>query len=149
MKKFTAAFAAAITAVALSACSKDSPESTPTVTVTSAPQETVPGGPPPPPMSSDSEEEIFIDVVRGEIDYLGGSDQDLINLGYEICESFDYGESFSDVTIVIMDNAGVAPYDAGFIIGASVGAFCPEHEDAVTLEEEGAEYGQVFSEQRV
>lgn len=149
MKKFTAAVAAAITAVALSACSQDSPESTPTVTVTSAPQETVPGGPPPPPLDSESEEELFVNFVRNQVTYFSGSDQDLIDIGYAVCESFDYGESYSDVNRAVMDVADVAPYDAGFIIGSSVGAFCTEHTNAITLDEEGAGYGQVFSEQRV
>ena len=122
MNKIVTAIVTGVTAVAMSACSTGSsePAVTHTETVTSAPQES----------QALSNEDAFVQVIRGEFPNLQGSDEDVIAVGHSICGAFDSGRPIDKIADDIVETSGgFNYYDAGFIIGASVPAFCPEHQN--------------------
>lgn len=74
-------------------------------------------------------EQSFLEVVREK--GITGTDEELLELGYEVCEQFDSGVEFQDfVDQAIKKDATSAEAEEFFyFIGVSVGAFCPEHAD--------------------
>lgn len=80
--------------------------------------------------STDNVDDVFIRVVREQMPEEGISDYQLIDLGHNICTALDGGMSPVDVAIIGV-RAGMSPYNSGFIIGASVVAYCPRHRDLI------------------
>lgn len=60
----------------------------------------------------------------GSIDYQ--TTDSLIDLGYTVCDTFDAGFGFFEIAQMGIDE-GIPEYEAGFIVGSAVGAFCPEY----------------------
>lgn len=76
-------------------------------------------------------ERALVEVINEEIpETVSVPDQDIIDLGESICDRLDAGENILSVAYSGVE-AGFEPRQAGFIVGASVGALCPEHEDLV------------------
>jgi hypothetical protein len=75
------------------------------------------------------EEQVFVKIVR-EGTNLTGTDDEFISAGRLICNEFDRGKTFESVGYDIVES-GASFEDAGFIIGASIGAFCPQYSDVV------------------
>lgn len=123
MKKFAYAIAGAALVISLSACGGSSD---PQVTVT----ETSGVHNPPDfvePSESVNIDDEFISTVK-ENTALEGTDKEFTDLADSVCVAFDEGSSFEDV-ISIMTANDISDYDSGFFVGASVGAYCPEHAD--------------------
>lgn len=81
-------------------------------------------------------EKVFVEVLREEMgSNLSPNDQDLINLGEAVCESFDEGVGLYESAEAVQEG-GFSEYDSGFIVGAAVYSFCPEHMDKIEVEEE-------------
>jgi len=58
------------------------------------------------------------------------SDQEIIDLGHQICSELDSGVTVKDLAVrVLVNNKDVAP--AAHAIGASVGAYCPQYKGQV------------------
>lgn len=53
-----------------------------------------------------------------------------VDLGYAICDALDSGVTGEQVIELGIDN-GISAYDSGYVLGASVTAFCPHHADAL------------------
>lgn len=55
-----------------------------------------------------------------------GTDKQVVRLGHTVCQALDRGATFS---LLLNDalKSGLSPYDGGFVIGASVAAFCPQY----------------------
>ena len=119
MKKFVAVIAGVSLTLGLSACGTHI-ESTPASDGVSSEVSEFGEG-----YSLPSKDEEFADLVRDNTN-LEGTDDEFVTLGETICESFDLGADFMDV-VSIMTEDGISNYDAGFMIGASVGAYCDEH----------------------
>ena len=122
MKKFAYVIAGAALAISLSACGGSSDPQV-TVTETSGIQST-PDFDQPTDTTLDDE---FISTVK-ENTALEGTDKEFTDLADSVCVAFDEGSSFEDV-ISIMTANDISDYDSGFFVGASVGAYCPEHAD--------------------
>lgn len=71
---------------------------------------------------------IYLELLRDEIPDLNHVEDDLIiNLGSEICNAFDNGMSFREMVMAGMGSEFTAS-EQGAMIGASIGAYCPEYE---------------------
>lgn len=46
---------------------------------------------------------------------------------HEVCDELDLGRSKQDVAAEVMRNSNLSGYLAGYFVGASVHAFCPQH----------------------
>ena len=53
-----------------------------------------------------------------------------IDMGYEICGAMDSGASIYDVAVALEDYSSLSDYDNGVVIGAAIGAYCPEYTPA-------------------
>lgn len=80
----------------------------------------------PPSMSN---ADIFVSMINDEYPYvqsqLGGRSE-LIQFGKLVCQAIDEGSTLADFAAMALDN-NVDPEMLGFIIGASIPAFCPEN----------------------
>lgn len=80
--------------------------------------------------SLSSADSSFLLSLSGRSDYEGYSDQSLINIGREVCSHLDDGGTWSTLAIVF-DEEGWSSTQGGYLAGAAVGAYCPEHESAI------------------
>lgn len=126
MKKITAIASATLLLVALTGCSKASQsiDQDPMPTYT-APEPTY------------SIDDIFVAAVRDENAYLASNytDAELVDLGGMICKYFDDGGSMTSLAAYLVTNieATDEAYSfMGFIIGASIGAYCPQYTSEVS-----------------
>jgi len=55
------------------------------------------------------------------------SRQAAIAAGHEVCDELDQGKQATDVANNVMTNSPLDGYHAGFLIGVSITAFCPRH----------------------
>lgn len=53
------------------------------------------------------------------------SDSYAISTGHDVCSLLDDGASTTDVALELSNNSGLELEDTGFIVGASIGAYCP------------------------
>lgn len=71
---------------------------------------------------------LYLELLRDEIPDLNLIEDDLIiSLGSEICNAFDNGMSFREMVMAGMGSEFTAS-EQGAMIGASIGAYCPEYE---------------------
>jgi hypothetical protein len=49
-----------------------------------------------------------------------------IAAAHQVCTELGKGRTKADVAQEVMDRSGLDPYHAGYFVGASVGAYCPE-----------------------
>ena len=49
-----------------------------------------------------------------------------IDAAHQVCTELANGRSKADVAQEVMDRSGLDPYHAGYFVGASVGAYCPQ-----------------------
>lgn len=84
------------------------------------------------PGSGFSNEDLFLATLRSN-DILIPDDQLMINLGNAVCSDLDKGTSFNAIGLSLASASdGMYSLDEiGYIMGASVPAFCPEHRDAI------------------
>lgn len=123
IKKFLIVlFVALLGLTACSTTSSNSPEPTPTPTY-EAPALT--------------DEELYLEAMRSENNYIieYTSDRDLLDLGWGICEVFDYGYTLDEILneiVLKMDLETDADYEfVGVTLAYSVMYLCPEHLDKV------------------
>ncbi|ORV85910.1 hypothetical protein AWC11_18555 [Mycobacterium interjectum] len=50
---------------------------------------------------------------------------------HEICAEFDRGEAAAVVVLKLMKETNLSSAQAGYFVGASVTAYCPQHQDAL------------------
>lgn len=116
MKKFSTAIAGVTIALGLSACGSATESGS---EVSDWPSNSAIGS-----SMSDSE---FGSLIR-EGTGVEGTDAEWVSAAKATCRSFDNGTTFEDMVEAQTSN-GFSYYEAGFIIGASVSAYCPEHSD--------------------
>ena len=119
----------------LAACGDDDP--TPTPTPTTAPGPTIPPvpGPNPQPVPPEpqpnpgSAEGQYLDVLHETFPGLANySDEDLVTLGYAVCDAFAQGVIVDDILLSLYNDVGLAPEETGGLTAASVYFFCPEYQ---------------------
>ena len=73
----------------------------------------------------------YIDRLdEGGIAY--SSEAAAIKTGESICDSLDAGYSVDSVSRILLGSgSGYGPFDVGYIVGASVYAYCPEYGDQI------------------
>jgi hypothetical protein len=72
--------------------------------------------------------QAMITTVRPKLRFYneGGSDRDLVALGVTICQAFDRGQPFTQL-MTFGPSSGFTQSETASMIGAAVGALCPEH----------------------
>lgn len=130
MKRVLAAFA--LGTVALVGCGGDGPAPAPTVTVTASPDDRETFTPRQPDNQSAAEEEFVYDIQsNGMTDQLGPiPQQDVIELGYLICDSFNSGLTPEQAVEVVVGAGEVNRIDAILIVTSAAVNLCPEHTPA-------------------
>lgn len=74
-----------------------------------------------------SHQQLYIDTLREKgIIPTYGSEATLVDLAHAVCDGYDAGLTDEDLFVVLLDN-GFTASDGGYVVGASVAAFCPEH----------------------
>lgn len=48
-----------------------------------------------------------------------------IDTGHRVCAGLLYGQTPEQIAVDIMQNSGLTAYSSGFVVGASIRAFCP------------------------
>lgn len=97
------------------ACGGSEDEPTNTVTVTAGPE--VP----------QDKEDMFLTILRDGTDFFDDvPDNEILDLGYAVCEAWDAGVTFKDIAVAAVDS-GIPAGDAGYLVGAATKAFCPQH----------------------
>jgi hypothetical protein len=77
-----------------------------------------------------STDDMFVEVLADEGIEVP-STREAVSLALDVCATFDEGHSLYDVVDAVSDYTELATEDSAFIVGASVGAYCPEHEVAL------------------
>jgi hypothetical protein len=78
-------------------------------------------------------EEAFTAWLLAEGAFLDVPDPRLIEIGYQVCEDFDNGVTFTGMAVqaaldpVLQER----PEEVGMLIGAAAAALCPEHMDEI------------------
>lgn len=87
--------------------------------------------PEPPPDESISGQ-AFVAALQSEYPGEFGlvPDKELVSMGQSVCSAFDGGMSFAEA-VEIGVSSGYSYPVSGYIIGASIGAMCPEHEGVI------------------
>ena len=72
------------------------------------------------------EETVLIEAYESEYgDASVGYEGQIIDIGYSTCDALDAGVTFETIATTAYDS-GMDMEEAGYIVGASVTAFCPE-----------------------
>lgn len=108
MNKITLTLASVMLGFSLSACgSEPTPEPEPETTM----------------------DDNFVDVVRDDAPYFRESaSDDIVGLGNAVCESFDAGITFEQVSVTLIES-GASGHDAGVFTAMAVAYLCPDHMD--------------------
>ncbi|MGH7954445.1 MAG: DUF732 domain-containing protein [Gloeomargaritales cyanobacterium] len=70
-------------------------------------------------------DQLFIaNLDKGNVPHT--DDSQTIKLGHSVCTQLDSGVSFVSVGLSLM-STGLDVNQAGFLIGTSIGAYCPSH----------------------
>lgn len=79
-----------------------------------------------------SDDQLFVSAVRATL-ALGEevADSDLVETGHLVCGALEEGNAAEDV-LSVMVNPDFTYFEAGFVLGASVAAYCPAYTDDVS-----------------
>jgi hypothetical protein len=106
------------------------PESTTDTTaapIASAPVRSAPTGS---SSTLSTSEQIFIQALDSQNILVDASDESRVRVGRLVCATFDEGAGlYSTIETLQTAGRGLSDFDAGFVVGVSVSAFCPEHND--------------------
>lgn len=111
--------------LSLAACSTTTatPQPTPTIDQGQSLQQGLPDAVPYDPPAP-SNEDVFYAYISDN--FPGTSRTDALNLGNAICSALGQGSSLLEIGNIGV-NSGFTPEQAGQIVGASIGALCPEY----------------------
>lgn len=120
-KKITLAVVASIVALSAVGCASSPAPSNLAPAPAPAPAYDPPVYEPP----AETNEDVYYALISDR--FPGVSRSTAVDLGKSICDALDAGASIIDVGEVAVSN-GFSYSDAGYIVGASIGAFCPQYE---------------------
>ncbi len=82
-----------------------------------------------PPAWADSSDDTFIATLDGTgVPYTSKSAA--VNVGRSVCDQLHNGVGFKKVALIAM-GSGLTPVQAGKLMSAAVGAYCPDEGDAL------------------
>jgi hypothetical protein len=116
MSKIAAVLLPLLFVFSMTACgaAEETSKPTPTVTVTAEPEPSI--------------DQTLVDLVRKEYPELYGvTDAQIIELGKTACDAFDAGASAEDIIMAIPDTDPQTRLALAYVVGAGVGAYCPEY----------------------
>ena len=74
---------------------------------------------------ADPIDDMFLGALQSRgINYR--SPEAAVEAAHQVCSELAGGRSKDDVAQEVMDRSGLDPYHAGYFVGASVGAYCPQ-----------------------
>lgn len=85
-----------------------------------------------------TDEDLYLQTLHstGNSYVNNGTDAQLVQLGHTVCQALDEGNSVTDiVTYLVLNSNNDDPEFARFegqVIGAAVGAFCPEYSGQIS-----------------
>lgn len=94
--------------------------------------------PPPPPPARPTMSRAEVDTEVQDAVYIGtldlqdiyySSEANAISAGRAICGELDRGLTFYEVGFAMMTHGGYGAGDSGYIVGAAITAYCPQHSD--------------------
>lgn len=72
-------------------------------------------------------DEVFLTTIRAEYpEFEGVPDASLVEFGHNVCKGLDSGLTLDNL-FTIAKESGFEPEVGGFLIGASIAAYCPEY----------------------
>ncbi len=75
--------------------------------------------------TADMGESVYLETLKqGGIQY--SSDAAALKVGHGVCDYIREGSTSIDAAMFIQGNSPYSSYEAGYIVGASTGALCPE-----------------------
>jgi hypothetical protein len=84
------------------------------------------------PVAAATPEDDFLDVIAGEgITWDPSSTPAVIDTGHAVCTDWDNGFTFSQEVAELVQATDWTLEQSGAFIGASTGAFCPQHMDKI------------------
>jgi hypothetical protein len=82
-------------------------------------------GAPTPSARADPNDDKFIGALQSQ-GVTFQSPEAAIGAAHEVCRRLDQGESETQVSQDVINETDLDPYHAGYFVGASVGAYCPQ-----------------------
>ncbi|WP_422744683.1 DUF732 domain-containing protein [Mycobacterium sp. WMMD1722] len=80
------------------------------------------------PLAAAAPEDDFLDAIAGEgITWAPSNTPAVIDTGHAVCTDWDNGFTFSQEVAELVGATDWTLEQAGAFIGASTGAFCPQH----------------------
>jgi Protein of unknown function (DUF732) len=79
---------------------------------------------------ADSTDDRFVAALVNEGIGKGIPPEKLIHLGHTICSDLSHGRSVTDAMKGLY-TSGIGARDAGALVGASIGAYCPQYSNEV------------------
>ncbi|MFF3000149.1 DUF732 domain-containing protein [Streptomyces sp. NPDC057950] len=74
----------------------------------------------------------YLLTVRKKVPALADtSDKRLLEVGNETCDSIDKGTSVLEIAATHQTALGITSDDSGYVVGAAINGFCPEHLDEI------------------
>jgi hypothetical protein len=78
------------------------------------------------PASADQIDDAFVGALAK--DGIATSDRNTtISMGHSVCAGFDKGEASTALAMRIVKDANLSPKQAGYFVGVSVAAYCPQY----------------------
>ena len=81
--------------------------------------------------NADTTDQVFLSALKndGITDHISSSHA--IEAGHIVCQKLDGGMSPSDEASDVLLSSQMPAYDAGYFVGASIRAYCPQYESKV------------------
>jgi Protein of unknown function (DUF732) len=76
---------------------------------------------------ADSSDNKFLAAMKSEgiTDHV--STQHAIEAGHSVCQKLDGGEAPTQVASDVLNSSSMPAYEAGYFVGASIDAYCPQY----------------------
>jgi hypothetical protein len=71
-------------------------------------------------------DDAFLAALSAKGILFGSPDKALI-AGHEVCDELDNGKTPNQVASTVMSNSDLDGYHAGYLVGASIRAYCPRY----------------------
>lgn len=77
-----------------------------------------------------SADDTFIQVISDQ-GIEPPSAEEAISLAHDVCNVLDSGGDLVDAVTTVSDYTELDAHDSAYIVGASIGTYCPEHEAVI------------------
>jgi Protein of unknown function (DUF732) len=75
---------------------------------------------------ADATDDTFVSALTAKGIHFGSPEKAVI-AGHEVCDELGNGKSTAQVASTVQGNSGMDGYHAGFFVGASIRAYCPQY----------------------